>query len=74
MKRWYVVAAVVLAVPGSSFGQTAAPERSDRAPEQREQRDPHAPGARCHGMSYGTGAQSCGTASGGPVGGLGARN
>ena len=29
---------------------------------------------RCHGMSYGTGARSCGTASGGPVGGIGGRN
>ena len=29
---------------------------------------------RCNGMSYGTGARSCGTASGGPVGGIGGRN
>ena len=33
----------------------------------------HANG-RCHGMSYGTGASSCGTATGGPVGGLSSRN
>ena len=33
----------------------------------------HASG-RCHGMSYGTGARSCGTATGGPVGGLSSRN
>ena len=33
----------------------------------------HADG-RCHGMSYGTGARSCGTATGGPVGGLSSRN
>jgi hypothetical protein len=31
-------------------------------------------GGRCHGMSYGTGARSCGTATGGPVGGLTSRN
>ena len=29
---------------------------------------------RCRGMSYGTGARSCGTATGGPVGGLTNRN
>jgi hypothetical protein len=29
---------------------------------------------RCDGMSYGTGARSCGTATGGPVGGLSSRN
>ena len=29
---------------------------------------------RCNGLSYGTGARSCGTASGGPVGGIGGRN
>ena len=33
----------------------------------------HADG-RCLGMSYGTGARSCGTATGGPVGGLSSRN
>lgn len=31
-------------------------------------------GYRCHGVSYGTGAQSCGTMTGGPVGGLNSRN
>lgn len=29
---------------------------------------------RCRGMSYGTGARSCGTATGGPVGGISGRN
>lgn len=29
---------------------------------------------RCGGVSYGTGARSCGTATGGPVGGLDSRN
>ncbi len=29
---------------------------------------------RCGGISYGTGARSCGTATGGPVGGNGSRN
>ena len=29
---------------------------------------------RCGGISYGTGARSCGTATGGPVGGLSNRN
>ena len=29
---------------------------------------------RCDGISYGTGARSCGTATGGPVGGLSSRN
>ena len=29
---------------------------------------------RCHGISYGTGARSCGTATGGPVGGYANRN
>jgi len=33
----------------------------------------HADG-RCGGISYGTGARSCGTATGGPVGGLSSRN
>jgi hypothetical protein len=31
-------------------------------------------GGRCHGIAYGTGARSCGTATGGPVGGLTNRN
>jgi hypothetical protein len=31
-------------------------------------------GGRCRGISYGTGARSCGTATGGPVGGLSSRN
>lgn len=29
---------------------------------------------RCRGISYGTGARSCGTMTGGPVGGLSSRN
>lgn len=29
---------------------------------------------RCGGVSYGTGARSCGTATGGPVGGISGRN
>ncbi len=29
---------------------------------------------RCGGISYGTGARSCGTATGGPVGGISSRN
>lgn len=29
---------------------------------------------RCDGLSYGTGERSCGTATGGPVGGLSSRN
>ncbi len=29
---------------------------------------------RCGGISYGTGARSCGTATGGPVGGISGRN
>lgn len=29
---------------------------------------------RCDGVSYGTGARSCGTATGGPVGGNSSRN
>ena len=29
---------------------------------------------RCRGVSYGTGARSCGTATGGPVGGISGRN
>ncbi len=32
------------------------------------------PGGRCRGISYGTGARSCGTATGGPVAGLASRN
>lgn len=42
--------------------------------EFRNPGDPHAPGYRCRGMSYGTGAQTCGTATGGPVGGITSRN
>ena len=30
--------------------------------------------SRCGGGSYGTGARSCGTATGGPVGGISGRN
>ena len=33
-----------------------------------------APNDRCRGMSYGTGARTCGTATGGPVGGINGRN
>lgn len=33
-----------------------------------------APGGRCRGISYRTGARSCGTSTGGPVGGLSSRN
>ncbi len=29
---------------------------------------------RCGGVSYGTGARTCGTATGGPVGGINGRN
>lgn len=29
---------------------------------------------RCGGISYGTGARTCGTATGGPVGGINSRN
>ena len=29
---------------------------------------------RCNGISYGTGARTCGTATGGPVGGINSRN
>ena len=29
---------------------------------------------RCGGLSYGTGARTCGTATGGPVGGINSRN
>lgn len=66
---------VAVGVTGSATAQAgdkAGVRRADH--EYRDARDPHAPGARCRGMSYGTGAQSCGTATGGPVGGIGARN
>ena len=37
-------------------------------------RDRVSANGRCDGVSYGTGARSCGTATGGPVGGLSSRN
>ena len=45
-----------------------------RANTQTAGRNGVAANGRCGGISYGTGARSCGTATGGPVGGLAGRN
>lgn len=73
--RFTAAAVLALSASAPAFSQTYDHRYDRRAvQEYRNPGDPHAPGYRCNGMSYGTGAQSCGTATGGPVGGIGARN
>lgn len=60
-----LAAALGLAATTAAAAQTAPPRhRIHRV----------ATNGRCNGVSYGTGARSCGTRTGGPVGGLTSRN
>lgn len=48
--------------------------RAAARPYYRASRDGIDANGRCGGISYGTGARTCGTATGGPVGGITGRN
>ena len=71
-----ILCAIAAALPAlsESYDNRDGTARRTTMTERAAHEDPHAPGYRCHGMSYGTGAQTCGTATGGPVGGIGAGN
>ena len=80
MKVPALIAAVaaLLAAANPASAQTSDYLSQNRAVFRAQAR--HAAGngvvakGRCGGISYGTGARSCGTATGGPVGGIGSRN
>lgn len=67
--------AMMLPVMAQAFGRDAGSEQGWNEYAQVNGRlGQVAANGRCRGMSYGTGARSCGTATGGPVGGLTNRN
>ena len=68
----------LLGVAGAAFAQTPDYLNQNRAVYRAYERAGQDGNVmindRCHGISYGTGARSCGTATGGPVGGISGRN
>lgn len=58
------VASAEVASPNPRFNRLHPHQKIDRVTAN----------GRCNGISYGTGARRCGTASGGPVGGISAGN
>ncbi len=71
-------AASLIVIAGSARAQ--APDyltqnrAAVRAADPQRNTNGVAANGRCGGMSYGTGARSCGTATGGPAGGDDSRN
>lgn len=80
MKKLQIVTAALflIAWANTAFAQTPDYLTQNRAAARaafaREKSNGVAGNGRCGGTSYGTGARSCGTATGGPVGGINSRN
>ena len=74
----YCSITTAIAVLFASIGMAAAASPfeavADQVQSARVHGDSIAANGRCGGISYGTGARTCGTMTGGPVGGLTSRN
>ena len=71
MKHFFwLLPAIFLCFDAAALAQSAHPRIYGR----EWARTHRSVNGRCNGMSYGTGARSCGTATGGPVGGLSSKN
>ena len=69
--------ACLLGATNLAFAQSADYLSQNRAVARAHygaSRNGVAANGRCRGISYGTGARTCGTATGGPVGGITGRN